>query len=122
MIQPRALIAHIGQDPALSDAATSPLVAQRPAQHTDRRVICVQQVAAHDVRAHSDQAIVIKEKRAAHALLRGRVKKAYRIFTSAAQTMHSSDALEMARLRNEYHKLLYDHEIKVSWRRASVGD
>lgn len=63
-------------------------------------------------RTHSDQAIVIKEKRAAHALLRGRVKKAYLIFTSAAQTMHSSDALEMARLRNEYHKLLYDHGLR----------
>jgi len=47
--RPRALIAHIGQDPALFDTFAQPLVSQRAIQPPDRRIIRMQQVAAHDV-------------------------------------------------------------------------
>ncbi|GAW37431.1 hypothetical protein RA2_04514 [Roseovarius sp. A-2] len=47
---PRALIAHIGPDPALPDTFAKSLVSHTAIQHPDRCVICVQQVAGHDVR------------------------------------------------------------------------
>lgn len=47
---PGALIPDIGPDPPLLNALAQPLVALRPVQHPDRRVIGMQQVAGHDVR------------------------------------------------------------------------
>lgn len=62
--------------------------------------------------AQSRLSAEIKEKRAANALLRGRVTDAFRILTSAAEVMGSVDQFEMASRRNKYHKLLYDHGLR----------
>ena len=47
---PRALIPHIGPDPALLYSLAEALIAQRPIQHTDWRIVRMQQIRAHDVR------------------------------------------------------------------------